>query len=163
TPEPDTRDALRDEETQPMNKRPPGERTKLIRLPVLLAALTLLAACGAEPLPTLDGNMPLVVAHRGASGYLPEVTLEAYTNAVGGGVAAQPVISTKHGVMIARHNPELSISLDVASPPEFDSRKRSTMVDGADMSGWFAVDFTLGEIKTLGAIMTTDPTRPQQY
>jgi glycerophosphoryl diester phosphodiesterase len=65
-------------------------------------------------------------------------------------------------VLIARHDPNLAISTDVASHPEFASRKKTTSVDGEIQTGWFASDFTLAEIKTLGGI-STDPERPQQF
>ena len=128
-----------------------------------------LAACGGNDvlpaLSTLDGNAPLVVAHRGASGYLPEETLEAYTLAIdmGADVIEPDLISTKDGVLIARHDPNLDTSTNVATKPEFASRKKTTTVDGETQTGWFASDFTLAEIKTLGGIITTDITRPQQF
>ncbi|SFG78572.1 glycerophosphoryl diester phosphodiesterase [Duganella sp. CF458] len=130
-------------------------------------AAAVLAACGGSgqaPLPTLDGKPTLVVAHRGASGYLPEETVEAYAKAIEMGAdAIEPdVISTKDGVLIARHDPNLAFSTDVAQHPEFASRKRKLSVDGELQDGWFASDFTLAEIKTLGGI-STDAERPQQY
>lgn len=134
----------------------------------LLAATTLLglAACGdnSAVLNTLDGKPTMVAAHRGASGYLPEETLEAYAMAIElGADAIEPdVISTKDGVLIARHDPNLAYSTDVAQHPEFAARKRSLSVDGEMQEGWFASDFTLAEIKTLGGV-STDAERPQQY
>ncbi len=128
-----------------------------------------IAACGGndslEPLKTLDGSVPLVVAHRGASGYLPEETLEAYTLAIdmGADVIEPDLISTKDGVLIARHDPNLDTSTNVSTKPEFASRKKTTTVDGETQTGWFASDFTLAEIKTLGGIITSDATRPKQF
>jgi len=119
---------------------------------------------GGKALPTLDGKPPLLIGHRGASGYLPEHTLEAYQLAItqGADVIEPDLISTKDGVLIARHDPNLITSTDVASRPEFADRKRVDWpVDGEKQTGWFAHDFTLAEIKTLGA-MITDPERPQQ-
>jgi len=106
----------------------------------------------------------MVVAHRGASGYLPEETVEAYARAIElGADAIEPdVISTKDGVLIARHDPNLAFSTDVAQHPEFAARKRTLSVDGEMQEGWFASDFTLAEIKTLGGI-STDAERPQQF
>ena len=133
-----------------------------------LMALTMIAGCSSiPPMPatTLDGHKPLVIAHRGASGYLPENTLEAYRRAIDLGADAieLDLISTKDGVLIASHYPNLAINTDVASRPEFAGRKRDNWpVDGEIQSGWFAHDFTLAEIKTLGVI-ATDPERPQQY
>jgi glycerophosphoryl diester phosphodiesterase len=130
-------------------------------------AAAVLAACGGSsqaPLPTLDGKPTLVVAHRGASGYIPEETVEAYAKAIEMGAdAIEPdVISTKDGVLIARHDPNLAFSTDVAQHPEFAARKRTLSVDGELQEGWFASDFTLAEIKTLGGI-STDAERPQQF
>ena len=133
------------------------------------AALAL-AACsmpGAGPsarLPTLDGQPPLVVAHRGASGLLPEETLEAYARAIelGADMIEMDLVSTKDGVLITRHDPNLAISTDVAKHPEFAARKKTVQVDGETQTGWFSNDFTLAEIKRLGAI-STDAERPQQF
>jgi len=130
-------------------------------------AAAVLAACGGgsqAPLPTLDGKPTLVVAHRGASGYIPEETVEAYAKAIEMGAdAIEPdVISTKDGVLIARHDPNLAFSTDVAQHPEFAARKRTLSVDGELQEGWFASDFTLAEIKTLGGV-STDAERPQQF
>lgn len=121
-------------------------------------------AAGQTPTPTLDGKPPLVVAHRGASGYLPEETLEAFQLAIDqrADVIEFDLISTKDGVLIARHDPDLAISTDVASRPEFADRKRvDWLVDGEKQTGWFAHDFTLAEIKTLGG-KVTDAERPRQ-
>ena len=133
---------------------------------VFSAALLTLVACGGGsdaslPFKTLDNLAPLVIAHRGASGALPEETLEAYARAIDFGAnAVEPdLISTKDGVLIARHDPNLDFSTDVAKRPEFASRKKTTQVDGETQTGWFASDFTLAEIKTLGAIITSDATR----
>jgi len=117
-----------------------------------------------KALRTLDGKPPLIIGHRGASGYLPEHTLEAYQLAINQGaeVIEPDFISTKDGVLIARHDPNLITSTDVAFRPEFADRKRVDWpVDGEKQTGWFAHDFTLAEIKTLGSVIT-DPERPQQ-
>ncbi|WP_394791534.1 glycerophosphodiester phosphodiesterase [Rhodoferax sp.] len=138
----------------------------------LCAALALgLSACGSmaptqrmTSLPTLNGQLPLVIAHRGASGYLPEETLEAYTRAIelGADVIEMDIIVTKDRQLIARHDPNLAINTDVAKHPEFAARKKTIQIDGETQTGWFSDDFTLAEIKTLGAI-STDAERPQQF
>ena len=138
-----------------------------LRASVVPACFLLLAACATPPgaaLKTLDGKPPLVAAHRGASGYLPEVTIEAYVKAIelGADYIELDLVSTKDGVLIARHDPNLAISTDVAQHPEFAARKRTTRVDGEEQTGWFSGDFTLAEIKTLGAI-STDAQRPQEF
>ena len=134
---------------------------------VVPAFLVVLAACATSPgtsLKTLDGKPPMVAAHRGASGYLPEETIEAYVKAIelGADFIELDLVSTKDGVLIARHDPNLAISTDVAQHPEFAARKRTTRVDGEEQTGWFSGDFTLAEIKTLGAI-STDAQRPQEF
>ena len=138
-----------------------------LSLAVVCCIIMLFAGCGGNDtflLPTLKGSVPIVIAHRGASGYLPEETLEAYKKAIdlGADVLEFDLISTKDGVLIARHDPNLATSTDVANHPEFAYRKKTTQVDGETQTGWFASDFTLAEIKTLGAI-ATDSERPQQY
>ncbi|MCX8115155.1 MAG: glycerophosphodiester phosphodiesterase [Burkholderiaceae bacterium] len=98
--------------------------------------------------------VPLVIAHRGASGYLPEHTLEGYALAIelGADYIEPDLVATKDGVLIARHEPNLIATTDVAARPEFASRKRKAIVDGVEEEGFFASDFTLAEIKTLRAI-----------
>lgn len=140
-----------------------------LQITLTAAAALSLAACGttgpaANKLLTLDGNPPLVIAHRGASGYLPEQTLESYARAIelGADVIEMDLVSTKDGVLIARHDPNLAISTDVAKHARFASRKKTIQVDGETQTGWFSNDFTLAEIKTLGGI-STDAERPQEF
>ena len=124
-----------------------------MRMKWVLAAVgvgLLSGACGDgdEKLPGL-----LVIGHRGASGYLPEHTLEAYTRAIemGADFIEPDVVSTQDGVLIARHEPNLIATTDVADRPEFASRKKTIKLDGVDDTGFYASDFTLAEIKTLRA------------
>ncbi|WP_071992851.1 phytase [Aphanizomenon flos-aquae] len=104
---------------------------------------------------TLNGQAPIVIGHRGASGELPEHTIEAYRLAIlrGADFIEPDLVSTKDGVLIARHEPNLINTTDVASRAEFASRKKTVLVDGAAEEGFFASDFTLAEIKTLRAVM----------
>jgi glycerophosphoryl diester phosphodiesterase len=110
---------------------------------------------------TLDGKAPLVIAHRGASGYFPEETIEAYRLAIAMGVdVIEPdIVVTKDGVLIARHDITLDTSTDVASHPEFASRRRAgENGDGEPVAAdWFVCDFTLAELKTLGAKSPNHP------
>jgi glycerophosphoryl diester phosphodiesterase len=96
---------------------------------------------------------PLIIGHRGAGGYVPEHTLASYSLAVSQGAdyIEPDLVSTKDGVLIARHEPNLINTTDVADHPEFAARKRTAVVDGAAETGFFASDFTLAEIKTLFA------------
>lgn len=122
-----------------------------------LAVAALLAACGGNDdsrYPTLDGSKPLVIGHRGASGYLPEHTLESYRHAVelGADFIEPDLVATKDGVLVARHEPNITSTTDVSTRAEFASRKTKKVVDGVEEEGWFASDFTLAEIKTLRAV-----------
>jgi glycerophosphoryl diester phosphodiesterase len=107
---------------------------------------------------------PLVIGHRGASGYLPEHTLQSYALAIklGADYVEPDLVATKDGHLIARHEPNITNTTDVAQHPEFASRRRTAMVDGVAEQGWFASDFTLAEIKTLRAVQTF-PERPQRF
>ena len=110
---------------------------------------------------TLNGRPPLVIAHRGASAYFPEETIEAYRLAIAMGVdVIEPdIVVSKDGVLIARHDITLSQSTDVASHPEFASRKHAgENGDGEPVAGdWFIEDFTLAELKTLRAKSPNHP------
>jgi glycerophosphoryl diester phosphodiesterase len=96
-------------------------------------------------------STPIVIAHRGASGYRPEHTLEAYRLAVemGADYIEPDLVITKDGVLIARHENEISGTTDVAQ--RFPDRKRTKTIDGRAADGWFAEDFTLAEVRTLRA------------
>jgi glycerophosphoryl diester phosphodiesterase len=96
---------------------------------------------------------PIVIAHRGASGYRPEHTLAAYELAIemGADFIEPDLVATRDGVLIARHENEISETTDVADHPEFASRRAAKRIDGAEVTGWFTEDFTLAEIRTLRA------------
>lgn len=97
-----------------------------------------------------DG-LPAILAHRGASGYRPEHTLASYrlSIAMGCDYIEPDVVSTLDGVLIARHENEISQTTDVADHPEFADRKTTKMIDGTLFSGWFTEDFTLEELRGL--------------
>jgi glycerophosphoryl diester phosphodiesterase len=113
---------------------------------------------------TLNGEQPLVTGHRGASGYLPEHTLEAYSLAIeqGADFIEPDLVSTMDGHLIARHEPDITATTDVAAHPEFANRKTTKMVDGVAVEAFFVSDFTLAEIKTLRAVQPR-PYRPQEF
>lgn len=125
-----------------------------MKTPVLSAlALSLITLAPAHAYNTLTGEAPLVIAHRGASGYLPEHTLEAYAKAIqmGANFIEPDLVMTKDGHLIARHEPMLDGTTDVAA--KFGADRRSTrLVDGVSTTAYFASDFTLAEIKTLRAV-----------
>ncbi len=96
---------------------------------------------------------PLVIAHRGASGYRPEHTLAAYELAIdmGADFIEPDLVITRDGVLIARHENDISGTTDVIDRPEFRSWRRTKWIDGREVTGWFTEDFTLAVIKTLRA------------
>ncbi len=105
---------------------------------------------------------PSVVAHRGASGHRPEHTLDAYRTAIRMGVddIELDLVATRDGVLVARHDLELSTTTDVARRAEFAHLHRTLSVDGEAQHGWFVQDFTLAELKTLAARERMPLTRP---
>ncbi|MBX9690012.1 MAG: glycerophosphodiester phosphodiesterase [Candidatus Obscuribacterales bacterium] len=96
---------------------------------------------------------PLIIAHRGASGYRPEHTLRAYELAIdlGADYIEPDLVSSKDGILIARHENEISGTTDVAEHPEFAARKTTKNIDGNKLTGWFTEDFSFAELKTLRA------------
>ena len=103
---------------------------------------------GSEP-------SPLVIGHRGGgSGYLPEHTLEAYALGIelGADYVEPDLVATKDGHLIARHEPNLLDTTNVSTLPQFANRRRTVMLDGIATDGFWTSDFTLAEIKQLGAV-----------
>ena len=96
----------------------------------------------------------LVIGHRGASGYRPEHTRASYELAVAlGADAVEPdIVATKDGVLVLRHENEISGTTDVAAHPEFAARRTTKRIDGVSMTGWFTEDFTWAELSTLRAV-----------
>ncbi|WZH54032.1 MAG: glycerophosphodiester phosphodiesterase [Nocardioides alkalitolerans] len=105
---------------------------------------------------------PEVIAHRGASGYRPEHTLAAYELAVaqGADMIEPDVVATKDGVLVARHENELSGTTDVADHPELADRRTTKVIDGRPVTGWFTEDLTLAELRTLRAVERLPAVRP---
>ena len=132
-------------------------RSSLALAAGITAAITLLAtpAARATTWNTLDGAAPLVIGHRGASGYRPEHTLASYAAAIqlGANYIEPDLVLTRDGVLIARHEPVLDGTTDVASKFGAD-RMRTRMLDGVQTTAYFADTFTLAEIKTLQAVQT---------
>lgn len=136
------------------------------RFLILAGVAAALAACATEetPMPmawsTLDGNPPLAIAHRGASGLMPEHTIEAYRLAIeqGADVIEPDLVMTSDGVLVVRHDHYLSTTTDIAARPEFADRRR--VQEGRE--DWWVEDFTLAEIRTLRAVQPW-PQRDQGY
>jgi len=113
-----------------------------------LAGTPAFAAGGRPP------RRPLILGHRGASGYRPEHTLASYELAarMGANYIEPDLVLTRDGHLVARHEPEISGTTDVASRPEFAERRRTVVLDGVTVTGWWTHDFTLAELKTLRAV-----------
>ncbi|WP_338765562.1 glycerophosphodiester phosphodiesterase [Massilia sp. METH4] len=122
------------------------------------------AAAGTLLLPRAQAAAarPLVFAHRGASALRPEHTLAAYAKAIADGAdfIEPDLVSTKDGVLVARHEAFLAETTDVAGRSEFAGRRVRKTIDGDTHEGWFVEDFTLAELKTLRAIERIPESRP---
>lgn len=125
--------------------------TRALRAMVALALMTVTAA-----------TRPIVIAHRGASGERPEHTIASYTRAIeqGADFIEPDLVATKDGVLVARHENEISETTDVADHPEFAARRTTKTIDGRAVTGWFTEDFTLAELKTLRARERLPALRP---
>ena len=140
--------------------------------PLALTAVVALSACrmeynhsgnngggggGATPITTIQ-----VIGHRGASALRPEHTLASYQKAIddGADVIEPDLVSTKDGVLVARHENEISGTTNVADVAAFAGRKTTKTIDGQSVTGWFTEDFTLVELKTLRARERIPSIRP---
>jgi glycerophosphoryl diester phosphodiesterase len=138
-----------------------------LRLLLAGAICLLLALPVAAPAHPQHGHHhdaePLVIGHRGASGYRPEHTLASYRLAAeqGADYIEPDLVSTKDGVLVARHEPEIGGTTNVADHPEFADRETTKVIDGVSYTGWFTEDFTLRELKTLRAKERIPLIRPQ--
>ncbi|MEZ5189487.1 MAG: glycerophosphodiester phosphodiesterase family protein [Schumannella sp.] len=94
------------------------------------------------------------MGHRGASGYRPEHTRGSYRLALAlGADAVEPdIVATRDGVLVLRHENEISGTTDVSSRPEFEDRRTTKRIDGVSHTGWFTEDFTWAELSTLRAV-----------
>ncbi|NJB37432.1 glycerophosphodiester phosphodiesterase [Croceivirga sp. JEA036] len=137
---------------------------------LMVMSLLSLASCDyvddftGGPAEEPKAEQPLIIAHRGAQSVFPEHTLEAYAKGVelGADYIEPDLVLTKDGVLVARHEPMLSGTTNVADLPEFADRKTTKNVDGKEVTDWFASDFTLEEIKQLRAVQVW-PNRPHDY
>jgi len=121
----------------------------------LLALLLLLVngCAGMQERRVADSPRILIIAHRGASGERPEHTLLSYQLAIdqGADFIEPDLVSTRDGVLVARHENEISETTDIAIHPEFAARRTTKTIDGIPTTGWFTEDFTLAELRTLRA------------
>src|SRR5512146_46074 len=107
-------------------------------------------------------SQPFVIAHRGASGYAPEHTLVSYFTAIalGADYIEPDLVMTRDGVLVARHENEIDGTTDVAGRSEFAGRRKTKIIDGVSITGWFTEDFLLEELKTLRARERIPELRP---
>jgi glycerophosphoryl diester phosphodiesterase len=137
----------------------------LMAAALLVLALAQVAGATAQP-ERVDRSrgrrLPLVIGHRGASGYRPEHTLAAYRLAIamGADYIEPDLVSTKDHVLVARHENEIGGTTDVAAHPEFAARRTTKTIDGVAVTGWFTEDFTLAELRTLRARERLPDLRP---
>jgi glycerophosphoryl diester phosphodiesterase len=133
---------------------------------LLLLALTQVAGAAARDQQVDKGGghrLPLVIGHRGASGYRPEHTLASYRLAIemGADYIEPDLVSTKDHVLVARHENDITGTTDVAAHPEFASRRTTKTIDGViHPDGWFTEDFTLAELRSLRAVERLPDLRP---
>lgn len=137
----------------------------MIRLSYLaILTSTVLTFLGASQVTaaTLNNSKPIVIGHRGASAYRPEHTLASYELAIkmGADYIEPDLVSTKDGVLVARHENEISGTTDVANRSQFSTRQTTKTIDGVEVTGWFTEDFTLAELKTLRAKERIPQLRP---
>ena len=121
------------------------------RRSILLAAAAVGASSLASGISAKPANLPLVIAHRGASGERPEESQLAYDLAIdeGADFIEPDLVPTRDGHLVCRHEPEIGGTTDVTHHPEFADRKKTLVIDGETITGWFTQDFTLAELKTL--------------
>jgi glycerophosphoryl diester phosphodiesterase len=138
-------------------------KTRLLLMGAICLILALPAAAPARPHHGHHHAQPLVIGHRGASGYRPEHTLASYRLAarMGADYIEPDLVSTKDGVLVARHEPNITDTTNVADHPEFADRKTTKTIDGVTATGWYTEDFTLRELKTLRAKERLPEVRPQ--
>jgi glycerophosphoryl diester phosphodiesterase len=136
----------------------------LLAAAMLLLGLTQVAGATAsqERVDRGGRRLPLVIGHRGASGYRPEHTIASYRLAIemGADYIEPDLVSTKDHVLVARHENDITATTDVADHPEFADRRTTKTIDGRAITGWFTEDFTLAELRTLRAKERLPDLRP---
>jgi glycerophosphoryl diester phosphodiesterase len=120
------------------------------------------ATAALEDSPATGSSQPVIVGHRGAPAYRPEHTAASYELAIemGAEFIEPDVVVSRDGVLVVRHENELSRSTDVASRPEFAARRTTKDIEGHEYTGWFAEDFTLAELRSLRAVERMPELRP---
>ncbi|MFZ6731324.1 glycerophosphodiester phosphodiesterase [Undibacterium sp. Ji42W] len=129
-----------------------------------------MSACGGNSSEPVDFQnpgpswppLPTVTGHRGASALRPEHTLASYQRAIddGADIVEPDLVATKDGVLVARHENDITGTTNVSALPQFASRKTTKTIDGIPVNGWFTEDFTLAELKTIRAKERIPANRP---
>ncbi|MEJ7715575.1 MAG: glycerophosphodiester phosphodiesterase family protein [Thermoleophilaceae bacterium] len=143
-------------------------RARLIAGCALVLALALSATAAAAKKDHAKRSRqadPIVIGHRGASGYRPEHTLASYELAarMGADYVEPDLVSTRDHALVARHEPDITATTNVADHPEFAGRKTTKTIDGVTTTGWFTDDFTLAELRTLRAKERLPDGAPAQH
>ncbi|GII00751.1 glycerophosphodiester phosphodiesterase [Planobispora takensis] len=138
---------------------------KLLALALTVLATGTVAVVLHEPEPASADRRarePIVIGHRGASAHRPEHTLLSYETAIalGADYIEPDLVSTKDGVLVARHENEIGGTTDVENHPEFEARRTTKTIDGRPVTGWFTEDFTFAELRTLKAEERIPDLRP---
>lgn len=142
----------------------------MLKKAVICLSLLSLVGCNDDNNDQTNSKQPnyelpkiLVVGHRGASALRPEHTLASYQKAIedGADFIEPDLVSTKDGVLVARHENEISGTTNVAELPEFANRKKTKVIDGVSIEGWFTEDFTLNELQQLKARERIPQYRPE--
>jgi len=121
-------------------------------------------ARGAASIPgSVPGSGPVVIGHRGAAGHRPEHTLASYRLSIllGADYIEPDLVATRDGVLVARHENDVTATTDVADHPELASLRTTKVVDGREVTGWFTEDLTLGQLQTLRAKERLPAVRPR--
>ncbi|WP_426210196.1 glycerophosphodiester phosphodiesterase [Massilia sp. TWP1-3-3] len=134
---------------------------------IATVVVSLLNACGGQQDDLQNPGSawpptPAVTGHRGASALRPEHTLASYLQAIddGADIIEPDLVATKDGVLVARHENDISGTTNVAAASAFAARKTTKTIDGVPVNGWFTEDFTLAELKTLRAKERIPANRP---
>ena len=140
-----------------------SRRSMLAGSGAALAAFSLPKSATARGRRPNRGHMPIVIGHRGSPAYRPEHTIASYTLAIemGADYIEPDLCFTKDGQLVARHEPDIGGTTNVADHPEFESRRHTEVIDGTTFANtWFTFDFTLAELKTLRAKERLPDIRP---
>ncbi|MEG0343251.1 MAG: glycerophosphodiester phosphodiesterase family protein, partial [Acinetobacter sp.] len=137
---------------------------------IMTSIMALLSACNDDNNDSTTTSKPeykepkiIIVGHRGASALRPEHTLEAYQKAIDDGAdfIEPDLVSTKDGVLVARHENEIGGTTNISVLTQFADRKKTKIIDGTSLTGWFTEDLTLSELNQIKARERIPKLRPE--